>query len=152
MKIGKILAISLLVISLVSSPAFAQMASQAPYEKSYTDEDLYYLSRTMWAEARSEGALGMLHVGSVILNRVKSNKYPKTIKTVVLQPRQFSVWQKSNPNYYPMLRVGHSDPIFVLSEKLAKQLLTAGSINNFLRFEYKSLGKGGVVIGNHRFR
>lgn len=118
----------------------------------YTEEDLYYLSRTMWAEARGEGRLGMLHVGSVILNRVKDTRFPDTIRRVVLQPRQFSVWNQSNPNYRRIRSVDLSDPVFRVAVDGAKQLLESGSINNYLYFEHKNLGRRGTIIGNHRFR
>lgn len=67
--------------------------------KKYTDEDLYYLSQCMYAEATGEGAECMLAVGSVVLNRVNSKKYPNTIKEVILQNHQYAcvgsrLWNK----------------------------------------------------------
>jgi len=41
-------------------------------------------------EARGEGIEGMRAVHQVVLNRVKSRKYPSTICAVVLQKNQFS--------------------------------------------------------------
>jgi len=41
-------------------------------------------------EARGEGSEGMQAVHQVVLNRVKSRKYPNTICGVVLQKNQFS--------------------------------------------------------------
>lgn len=85
--------------------------------KSYSDEDLYYLSQCMYAEATGEGAECMLAVGSVVLNRVNSKKYPNTIKDVILQSGQYAcvgsrLWNKGADKE---------------AKKLAKQLLENGS-------------------------
>lgn len=47
----------------------------------------------LYHEARSEGYQGMVEVGNVIKNRVRSKHYPNTICGVIKQRRQFS--------YYP---------------------------------------------------
>lgn len=116
------------------------------------NEDLYYLSRTMWAEARGEGREGMLHVGSVVLNRVRDNRFRNTIKGVVLQPSQFSVWNPNNPNYRRIRSVDESNAQFRVAVDAARHLLNEGAINTYLYFEHRSLGRRGTVIGNHRFR
>lgn len=55
----------------------------------YSDEDLYWLSRIIHAEAGNQSMEGRICVGNVVLNRVKSEKFPDTIKDVVLSPGQF---------------------------------------------------------------
>lgn len=62
-----------------SSPV-AVHSGQAP---SYTEEDLYWLSRIISAESRGESLLGQMAVGSVILNRRASGKFPDTIQGVI---------------------------------------------------------------------
>lgn len=52
-------------------------------EINYTNEDLYWLSRLVHAEAQSEPYEGKLAVANVILNRVKSNEFPNSIKGVI---------------------------------------------------------------------
>ncbi|MBM7614904.1 cell wall hydrolase [Alkaliphilus hydrothermalis] len=47
------------------------------------EEDLYWLSRIIHAEAQGEPYEGKVAVGNVILNRVKSNLFPNTIEGVV---------------------------------------------------------------------
>ena len=54
-------------------------------EKPYTDEDLYILSHIISAEAGNCGRDMMIGVGSVVLNRVKSDDFPDTIYEVVFQ-------------------------------------------------------------------
>ncbi len=60
----------------------------------YTDKELDLCARTMRSEALSEGDLGMLMVGNVIVNRVISNclefKNIRTITDAIYQKNQFS--------------------------------------------------------------
>ena len=58
-----------------------------------------YLARTIYGEARGEGALGMQAVANVIMNRVKKGGwYGASIKDVVLKPWQFSCWNDNDKN------------------------------------------------------
>lgn len=66
-----------------SSPV-AVHSGQAP---SYTEEDLYWLSRIISAESKGESLLGQVAVGNVILNRVASKDFPNTIRGVVFDRR-----------------------------------------------------------------
>lgn len=52
-------------------------------QKTYTEDDVYWLSRIIYAEAGGESYEGMLAVGNVILNRVASKDYPNTIYGVI---------------------------------------------------------------------
>lgn len=54
---------------------------------SYSQEDLYWLSRLVHAEARSEPYSGKLAVANVILNRVKSDEFPNSIKSVIFDTK-----------------------------------------------------------------
>lgn len=49
----------------------------------WTEEDLYWLSRIISAEARGESLTGQIAVGNVVLNRMASPKYPNTIYDVI---------------------------------------------------------------------
>lgn len=49
----------------------------------YSYEDLYWLSRIISAEARGEPFVGQLAVGTVVINRTRSNYYPDTIYKVI---------------------------------------------------------------------
>lgn len=51
--------------------------------QNYTKEDVYWLSRLVHAEARDESYEGKLAVANVIINRVKSNEFPNSIKSVI---------------------------------------------------------------------
>lgn len=53
-----------------------------------SDEDLYLLADLIWHEAGISGRVGMMAVGTCILNRVESNVYPDTLREVIYQPNQ----------------------------------------------------------------
>lgn len=59
-------------------------------EDDLSDEDVYWLSRIISAESKGEPIEGQIAVGNVIMNRIKSDKFPDTIKDVVFQKNQFS--------------------------------------------------------------
>ncbi|MCT4618451.1 MAG: stalk domain-containing protein [Marinisporobacter sp.] len=52
-------------------------------DKIYSEEDLYWLSRLVHAEAEDEPFDGKLAVANVIINRKYSDEFPNTIKSVV---------------------------------------------------------------------
>ncbi len=59
----------------------------------YKEDEVYWLSRIISAEAGAEPLLGKIAVGDVILNRVRSSMYPNTIYGVIFDRRygtQFS--------------------------------------------------------------
>ena len=53
------------------------------------------LAKTLEAEAGNQGPVGMLSVGSVIMNRMMDPNYANNLHDVILQPGQFSVWNKT---------------------------------------------------------
>jgi spore germination cell wall hydrolase CwlJ-like protein/DNA-binding CsgD family transcriptional regulator len=78
----------------VTAPA----APAAPFE----NPDVRILAQTIWGEARSHGKIGMLAVGNVIKNRAEdienSRLFGSGIRGVALKPKQFSCWNKNDPN------------------------------------------------------
>lgn len=50
------------------------------------------LATTLQAEAGNQGPVGMMSVGSVIMNRLKNPAYGSDLHQVILQPGQFSAW------------------------------------------------------------
>ena len=48
------------------------------------------MARTISAEARGEPFVGQVAVGAVIMNRVRSSKFPNTISGVIYQPWAFT--------------------------------------------------------------
>lgn len=60
--------------------------------KTYSDEDLYWLSRVVFAEAGCDWFPDWVQrdVASVVVNRVSDSRYPSTIKDVIFDPGQYS--------------------------------------------------------------
>ncbi len=61
--------------------------------RSYTDDEIYWLSKIIHAESQGEPMNGKIAVGNVVLNRVKSKDYPNTIYGVIFDKKhgvQFS--------------------------------------------------------------
>ncbi|MBE6653006.1 MAG: cell wall hydrolase [Ruminococcaceae bacterium] len=59
----------------------------------YDSTDLYWLSRIISAEAKGEPLAGQIAVGNVVLNRVRSQQFPHTVKDVIFDTKygtQFS--------------------------------------------------------------
>ena len=84
------------------------------------NKEVDIMARTAWGEARGEGKEGMQAVINVIMNRVKRGGwYGLTPSEVCQKPAQFSVWNKSDPNYTKMLAVTDSDGNFALAKSLA---------------------------------
>lgn len=63
--------------------------------------DLYNLAKCIYAEARGEPYAGQVAVGAVILNRVKSSKFPNSIYGVIYQPYAFTCVSDGQINLEP---------------------------------------------------
>lgn len=70
---------------------------------------------TIWMEARSESPEGMTAVGEVLLNRMKTGQWGKTIAEVVLAPYQFSCWNTTDSNRRLAALLDDSDPQYQAS-------------------------------------
>ncbi len=57
---------------------------------STTDEETLLLAALIQAEADNQGAAGRLAVGSVVMNRVASSKFPNSVAGVIYSPGQFA--------------------------------------------------------------
>lgn len=127
---------------------------------SYTNEDLKLLACLVHSEAGTQSYDGKLAVANIVINRVKSSKYPNTIKAVIYQKGQFSVaasgsLQKQLDNY-----ANYKSSSQKMSIKAAKNALEgANNIGSRLYFHsYKAAAKKGyndnlksVKIEDHLF-
>jgi N-acetylmuramoyl-L-alanine amidase len=70
-----------------------------PKQRRNHQDSLHLLARLINGEARGESFTGQVAVGAVILNRIKSGKFPDTITGNVFMPSQFEsvsngeIWQ-----------------------------------------------------------
>ncbi len=67
----------------------------------YSSSEVYLLAKCIYAEARGEPYAGKVAVGAVILNRVKSSKFPNTIAGVIYQPYAFTAVADGQINLSP---------------------------------------------------
>lgn len=58
-------------------------ARSAASQNAYNEDDLYWLSRIIHAEAQGESLQGKIAVGSVVMARVQSEDFPDTIYDVI---------------------------------------------------------------------
>lgn len=99
--------------------------------KKYTDEDLYVLSHVIYAEAGNCSREMQIGVGSVVLNRVKDERFPNTIKDVVFQKGQYACTWDGNYEKEPnqesidiaieLLENGSQYPDYVIWQASFKQ-------------------------------
>jgi len=68
---------------------------------SYSSSESYLLAKCIYAEARGEPYTGQVAVGAVILNRVRSSKFPNTISGVIYQPYAFTCVSDGQINLTP---------------------------------------------------
>lgn len=132
-------------------------------KKSYTKAELRLMSAIIFCEAGSESYTGKVAVGIVVMNRVRSKKYPNTVKGVIYQKYQFSpvrsgVLDKALKLYDEgkFTMKNHKDSI-----KAAKKVLNGcttvkvkGKKVNMKSYLFFSVQLSGsrLKIGNHRFK
>ena len=79
---------------LAEEIALSQAAANAAWrdisEVSFAEGDRYLLANLIYCEAGGEHYAGKLAVGSVVMNRVLSSKFPDSVVGVIYQRRQFS--------------------------------------------------------------
>lgn len=88
MKLKRIAA-CFLICFVLAQCFFTTTTAQAATKKNYTREDLKLMSCIIWCEAGNQSFAGKLAVGSVVMNRVKSN-FSKHCSRCDLSER--SVW------------------------------------------------------------
>ena len=107
--------------------------------------EAYLLAAIIQCESDGEPYEGKIAVGSVILNRVKSSRFPNTITEVVYQNKQFSPVASGRLNY--RLQAG----VNATCMQAATEVLNGRSNTDALFFRTLIPGINGMVIGNHIF-
>lgn len=130
-------------------------------------DDIDILARTIWGEARGESISGMEAVASVVLNRVAFSKrrgrywWGNDITGVCQAPKQFSCWNKSDPNYQKIIKVGSEDINYCMCRRIAERAVsgtledkTRGATHYHTRNCAPAWARGKkpcAEIGNHLF-
>ena len=74
--------------------ALSRLAAQSAWrdisEVNFEEGDRYLLANLIYCEAGGEPYAGQVAVGSVVINRVLSSRYPNTVVGVIYQNKQFS--------------------------------------------------------------
>ena len=121
---------------------------------SYTESELYWLSRIIEAEAGGEPYRGKLAVGTVVMNRVKSTSYPNTIYGVIFD-RKYGV--QFTPAYNGMIYKTPSASSIAAAKEVLNGYRVSGNIQFFLNPALASSKWFDqnltyvMTIGNHRF-
>ncbi len=84
-----------------SAKALNSQSGGSSASSNYTSSDTYLLAKCIYAEARGESYEGQVAVGAVILNRVRSSKFPNTISGVIYQKNAFTAVTDGQINLAP---------------------------------------------------
>ncbi len=94
-------ALSICFMVLVNT-SVADRSPPSTYHESYgtgMSDELRCLALNIYHEARGESISGQKAIASVIMNRVRSQRYPDSICEVVWQPKQFS-WTTAHEKHH----------------------------------------------------
>lgn len=118
---------------------------QNPSYDATTDEVLL-LAALIQCEAGGEKYEGQVAVGAVVLNRVRSSRYPNSITDVIYSPGQFT--PAGNGKVDAVLARGPKETCI----KAAQEALNGTDYTNgAISFRQTKSGHAGLVIGNHVF-
>lgn len=131
--------------------------------KKYTAAELRLLTAIIYCEAKSEKYNGKLAVGIVVMNRVKSNRYPNSVKSVVYQKYQFSpvtngTLRKALAEYDKGKFTSTMEKDCIKAAKAALNGTTSITVNgkkkNFSKYLSFSCSTRGYTykLGNHQFK
>ncbi len=131
--------------------ALSQLAANSAWrdisEVEFAEGDRYLLANLIYCEAGGEPYAGQLGVGSVVINRVLSSRYPDTVVGVIYQRKQFSpvlngklalalTYNKATANCY----------------KAADEAMSGvTNVGNCVYFRTPVEGLNGISIGGHIF-
>lgn len=125
----------------------AQSAWRDISEITFEEGDRYLLANLIYCEAGAEPYAGKLAVGAVVINRVKSSRYPNTVTGVIYQASQFAP-----------VGDGHLS-LALASDKATQECYSAAdaamsgqtNVGNCLYFRTPIEGLTGQSIGGHIF-
>lgn len=131
------------------------------------EDEVRLLAATVFGEARSEGELGMRAVAHVMVNRI-GQRFGEDLATVILAPRQFSVWNRGDPNRRLVLNLVRDPDHYVTdvdqwetAQRIAREVLAGQSVDptggalfyhtRAVRPNWSHYGVGRQTIGEHIF-
>lgn len=111
-----------------------------------TADEATVLAALIQCEAGGESYEGQVAVGSVVMNRVRSSRFPNTIKEVVYAPGQFT---PANSTKMTNLVLGGN--IYQSCRQAAAEVLSGYCNVGDCLFFRRAGNKEGLIIGNHVF-
>ena len=130
------------------------------------EDEVRLLAATVWGEARSEGEDGMRAVAHVMVNRI-GPRFGEDLATVILSPKQFSVWNRGDPNRRTVVNLARdpssvaTDPQWIVADQIAREVLGGASVDptngalfyhtRAVRPRWARVGQGRQTIGQHIF-
>ena len=116
-----------------------------PYQQ--LDGDIKRMAAIIWCEARGESYEGQVAVGTVVINRVESPRFPNTIEGVISQKGQFSPYKSGK--YAIALSMENMQQSCI---DAAIEVIENGTRSGpWLFFRMKNGIINGTFIGNHVF-
>jgi N-acetylmuramoyl-L-alanine amidase len=122
-------------------------------------EDVEWMSRAGWGEARSEGREGMAAAMHTMWNRAVEKGVP--VKDIIQQNKQYSALNDGDPNQTKLLSVDESDEQFAIAKEVARAIAsgrhvdpTGGATHYHKKDEtafWSEDDKHTVTIGQHKF-
>lgn len=109
-------------------------------------DDVTLLAALIQCEAGNECYEGQLAVGAVVMNRVRSGRYPGSVEAVIYQSGQFPPAGKGK--VADVIARGPKASCIQAAQEAINGMDNTGGATGFCR---ASSGRAGVVIGNHVF-
>lgn len=109
-------------------------------------DDVTLLAALIQCEAGNECYEGQLAVGAVVMNRVRSGRYPGSVEAVIYQSGQFPPAGKGK--VADVIARGPKASCIQAAQETINGMDNTGGATGFCR---ASSGRAGVVIGNHVF-
>ncbi len=147
-----------------AEPSGTTLSTEAP--RVLNENEVRLLAATVWGEARSEGEGGMRAVAHVMVNRI-GPRFGEDLSTVILSPKQFSVWNRNDPNRRIVQNLARdpssvaTDPEWIVAERVSREVLSGQSVDptsgalfyhtRGVRPRWARIGQGRQTLGQHIF-
>ena len=116
----------------------------------YSQDDLYLLAAIIHAEAEGEPYEGKIAVGSVVMNRVFSSKFPNTISSVIYQANQFEPVRSGRLQM--IMDKGPNEDCFSAAREVLNGRRNVDKLFFWALWLAQQRGKtGGIIIGKQYF-
>lgn len=136
-----------LAAEIALSKAAANAAWRDISEVSFSENDRYLLANLIYCEAGGEPYEGKLAVGSVVINRVLSAKFPDSVLGVIYQKKQFSPVASGRLELALSVNKANADCYRAADEAMSGMT----NVGNCVFFRTPIPGLTGISIGGHIF-